>query len=99
MGLCEFDEGDAAWQLFGEGRVDQRYPAAPRQVAPDGVAGGLFAELGFEAGGAAGADDGVVEAGGHVARPDLEQPAGEGGQVDALAPRERVGCAEGNRVK
>src|SRR5215470_2797141 len=45
-GLCEFDEADAAWQLFGEGRVDQRHPAAPRQVAPDGVAGGLFVELG-----------------------------------------------------
>jgi len=52
--------------------------------------------LGFEAGGAAGADDGVVEAGGHVARPDLEQPAGEGGEVDALVPRERVGGAQGD---
>jgi len=81
-------------ELFGDRRVDERHSSTAGDVGPHGVAGGLLVELGFEPGGTAGPDDGVVEARSHLPRPDLERAVGELGQLQALAPCMRIGLAE-----
>src|SRR5262249_47595516 len=93
---CQVYEHDAAWRRFHHGGVDQRHAASPRQVAPDRVARGLFIDPGLEAGSAAVTDDGVEQARGHFAGPDLKQPVGGRCEFDSLAPCEPVCFAEGN---
>lgn len=47
---------------------------------PDGVAGGVFVDVGFKACRTAGADHRVVKAWGHLTWPEFEEPVGEGGK-------------------
>ena len=56
-GLGQRHEGDAARELFGDRRVDERHSSTAGDVGPHGVAGGLLVEPGFEPGGTAGPDD------------------------------------------
>src|SRR5215471_17057729 len=93
---CQVYEDDAAWRRFHHGGVDQRHAASPRQVAPDRVARGLFIDPGLEAGSAAVTDDGVEQARGHFAGPDLKQSVGDHSEFDSLAPCEPVCSAEAN---
>ena len=68
----EVDERDSGGKLLDQGADYDGDAAALGDVAPDGGAGAVLVEAGFEAGVAAGSHDRVVVAGGHLARPDLE---------------------------
>src|SRR5215469_6538346 len=74
-----------------EGRETWREDLAPRRGTKPGSM-----KRSSDAGSAAVTDDGVEQARGHFAGPDLKQSVGEHCEFDSLAPREPVCSAEGN---
>src|SRR4029450_12103990 len=91
----EIDELDAAGKLLDEGADDEADPAALRNVAPNRRSGATPVDPGLEPRGATRRDDGVVVAGRHLARPQLQRFIAHARKLDLLAVGKAMALCHG----